>query len=99
MNYIESDNKELQEVWEQLTRAVTDLQSSGNLTQFEQEEKSKLVRRLNRRYDVLNNRAQYNRTLGIKVAQVNETKKILKGISIAVAIGLLWYILLVLLIK
>lgn len=91
MNYIELDSKELQEVWEQLTRAVTDLESSDNLTQFEQEEKSKLVRRLNRRYEVLSNRAQYNRISEIKMTQQTQLTKFLKGLAIGIAIGLFWY--------
>lgn len=91
MNYIELDSKELQEVWEQLTRAVIALESSTNLTPFEQEERSKLVRRLNRRYEVLSNRAQYNRILKLKMTQQKQLPKFLKGLAIGIVLGLFWY--------
>lgn len=92
MSYIESDNKELQDLFEQLVRAVQDLESSDNLTQFERDEKAKFIRQLNRRYEVLNNRAQHNRVMEMKLEHKSQLKKILGGIAVGIVTALLWFI-------
>ena len=99
MNYIESDSKELQEIWEQLISAIQDLESSDNLPQVEKDQKAQIVRRLNRRYSVLSNRARYNRVLEVKMERESQIVKFIKGLAIGIGLGLFWYITAIVLVK
>lgn len=85
MSYLMQDQKDLQEVWEQLLNAITDLETSDFLSETEREQKAQIVKRLNRRYDVLSNRARTTRQLEIK----RKEKRNLKVFVITLTTGFL----------
>lgn len=91
MEYLEQDNKELQDTWELLWEAIIDLKNSNHLSQTEKEEKALVVRRLNRRYETLCNRTRYNKIVQTKIVKQNKAIKFFKGAVIVLSATIFIY--------
>lgn len=84
------DNKDLQETWEALSRAIDDLNTSGHLTPPEIQAKYELVKRLNRRYDTLTNRVMHNVFRVQQETNKKENFKLAKEILVILSLGVLF---------